>query len=803
MLPPTLSRLLCSAATALLLGCAGAEPAGPGGGGGGGDDPPGGLVRWSDPAIWPGGALPVAGADVSIPAGQNVLLDISPPPLGRITINGELVFSDDLDLSLSALSIAVHGKLFIGSAARPHSRRAVLTLIGDGNGDVMGMGDKALGVMAGGVLEIHGQPRTRWLRLTQTAEAGATELTVARPVNWRVGDRIVIAATDFDYLQAEEATVASVSGSRIGLAAPLRYRHWGTLQTVAGAQVDERAEVGLLSRNVTIQGDSASLASGIGGHVMAMAGGQARIENAEFTRMGQKARLARYPMHWHLVNAAPGQYFRDNSIWKSFNRCVTIHGTDEAIVEGNVCHDHLGHGYFLEDGAESNNQLLENLGLTTRAPVSGEAVLPSDTRPATFWLTNPANVVQGNAAAGSRGFGFWYALPDAPTGLSTGAPDRPRQTPLGEFRDNVAHSNRNAGLNVDDGPRPDGTTETTFYAPRENPGGDSPAVIAVFNAFRAWKHSGRAVWLRGRDARLMGAVLSSNGIGATFASSETFVQSSVFVGETANNASAPFNGMYRGYEFYDGRVGAEDVTFANYTAAGTIPSSALGYLRSNAFGISTANYARGLRFINAAEVFLENPQADRDGDKAAVFFDETGSVSGTPGQYVVANVPFMLGPDCSIRSSWNAWVCTARRVGVSVRNNGAEAVAPLTVRRDDGEALALVGIPNNPQSANFTSIVNRGFSVEWGAGIPPRPRFQLNRSAPGDFVRITVPWNNPNVRIIRDYNSSRPLTPGVSVAEVDASSGDRWYFDAGAGQLHLKLVTQAGRDWGTLFVEPL
>ena len=796
-------RCLSAISLGVVVACSAGESTDPGDGGGG-DTPPGSLIRWSSPATWPGGVLPAAGADVNIPVGTNVLLDVSPPALGRVTIHGELVFSDDLDLAFSALSIAVHGKLFVGTAAWPHSRRAVITLIGAGDGDVMGMGDKALGVMAGGVLEIHGTSRTRWQRLAQTAEAGASEVTVTQSVNWRVGDRIVIAATDFDYLQAEEVVIASVNGSRIGLAAPLRFRHWGELQTIAGAQVDERGEVGLLTRNITIQGDSASLVSGIGGHLMVMAGGQAHIDHAEFHRMGQKSRLARYPMHWHLVNAAPGQYFRDNSIWKTFNRCVTIHGTDQAIVEGNVCHDHLGHGYFLEDGAESDNQLLGNLGLTSRAPSAAEAVLPSDTRPATFWLTNPANIVRGNAAAGSRGFGFWFALPDAPTGLSTGAPDRPRLTALGEFRDNVAHSNRNAGLNVDDGPRPDGTTETTFYAPRENAAGDSPGVIALFNGFRAWKHSGRAVWLRGRDARLVNAVLSSNGIGATFASSETFLQNSVFVGATANNASAASNGMYRGYEFYDGRVGAEDVTFANYNAAGAIPSSALGYLRSNAFGISTANYARGLRFVNASEVYLENPQADRDGDKAAVFFDETGSVTGTSGRFVVANVPFMLGPDCTLRSAWNAWICSGRRVGVSIRNNGNEAAAPFAVRRDDGERLDLVGIPDNPQSANFTAIANRAFSVEWGAaGIPPRPRFFLNRSVPGEFIRIMVPWSNASIRVIRDYNTSRPLTAGASVAEVDASTGDRWYFDAGAGQLHLKLVTQSARDWGTIFVEPI
>ena len=35
-------------------------------------------------------------------------------------------------------------------------------------------------------------------------------------------------------------------------------------------------------------------------------------------------------------------------------------------VSGNVCYDHLGHGYFLEDSVEQNNVINRNLGLGTR-----------------------------------------------------------------------------------------------------------------------------------------------------------------------------------------------------------------------------------------------------------------------------------------------------------------------------------------------------------------------------------------------------------------------------------------------------
>ncbi|HMV32414.1 MAG TPA: hypothetical protein PKA50_09870, partial [Gemmatimonadales bacterium] len=117
--------------------------------------------------------------------------------------------------------------------------------------------------------------------------------------------------------------------------------------------------------------------------------------------------------------------------------------------------------------------------------------------------------------------------PESPTGLSTGQPDLPRTTPLREFSGNVAHSNHNGGLFVDDGPRPDGTTEVTNYEPRAVPSDPNSAPVqADFTGFRAYKHYFRAVWLRGTYLRLSHALLADNAIGATFAAYETSVTSS-------------------------------------------------------------------------------------------------------------------------------------------------------------------------------------------------------------------------------------------------------------------------------------
>jgi hypothetical protein len=327
-------------------------------------------------------------------------------------------------------------------------------------------------------------------------------------------------------------------------------------------------------------------------------------------------------------------------------------------------------------------------------------------------------------------------------------------------------------------------------------------VVADFTELTAYKHSSRAVWLRGRDHRLTNAVLADNAIGATFASSETFVEDALFVGESANNTTGLAAGTpRRGYEFYDGRVGADRATFVNFTLAGSIPSSAMGFNRTNGFSVSTGNFAGVVDFQNATPFYLEAPHADKDGDKAAVFLDRDGAVSGSAGAYVVANSPFLVTADCSERPAWNAWVCPHRYVGFQLRSD-AETVAPLTLTRDDAAALALVGIPGNPNNTFATVVPGRGYTVQYTGAAPLRPRVSLSRTLEGEGVRVTLPYPQPTFRVVRDFNASQPLPAAADLADLDASSGDRYWYDSGTGLLHLKLVTRTGRTSATLQVEP-
>src|SRR5690606_37759654 len=114
-------------------------------------------TNWSDPATWPNRKIPVAGDKVIIGKDKTVILDVSPPALGGLSIDGKLMFSNDADLELTTEWIMLHGELEIGTAARPHTREATITFTDNVKGeDVMaGMGDRGI-MISGGTLSLHG-----------------------------------------------------------------------------------------------------------------------------------------------------------------------------------------------------------------------------------------------------------------------------------------------------------------------------------------------------------------------------------------------------------------------------------------------------------------------------------------------------------------------------------------------------------------------------------------------------------------------------------------------------------------------
>ena len=628
------------------------------------------ATRWSDRATWPDKKLPVAGDKVEIASGKEVILDVSPPALGGLTINGKLSFADKSDLELSTEWIMVHGELAIGTEASPYMHKATITLTNNVKDEqMMGMGDRGI-MLSGGTLNLHGNTRNTWSKLAKTAEVGSTSIEVLNASGWKAGDEIVLASTDFNPRQAERRTIAAISGNTITLDKKLEYMHFGKITF----DVDERGEVGLLTRNIKIQASADAEQTFLGGHIMAMVTSHMYVEGVELNRMGQNLELARYPIHWHLVGDAQGQYIRNAAIHDTYNRCVTVHGTNYVHVENNVTYNIVGHCFFLEDGVEHGNEYVHNLAIQikchtskpcvpTNLAASGEAsfayenrqagrqsgqqskdvLLPSDNTVAAYWITNPDNVYRDNVAAGSDENGFWMSLPEHPNGAFADSDlsksTYPRSMRVREFKGNVAHSNYDAFM-MDRNIAANNTFGVTgnMHIARENPADIRSRIVeTVFEDLTAYKNRNGGFWGRGEMRTYRNIKSADNAIGYTQASGlaggasladpyTSRVLDSLFVGDTENigNPTTDAEKAYgrslpkpllpdfpmRGFEYYDARHDVVNTTFRNFEDNATRKTGALSYLLFTSFGVSSNNTIEKVKFENAKPVYFPPMQGN-------------------------------------------------------------------------------------------------------------------------------------------------------------------------------------------------
>ncbi|XP_064525014.1 inactive cell surface hyaluronidase CEMIP2-like isoform X3 [Pseudopipra pipra] len=423
---------------------------------------------------------------------------------------------------------------------------------------------------------------------------------------------LAIARRDFLTYDGTRFTVTAFSGWIKGVphngfkvevtkGSPL-YLHMG--EVIDG--VDMRAEVGLLTRNILIQGEMEDSCYGqnqcqffsfdtFGGHIKILRNfSSVHMSGVELKNMGQQI-LGSYPVHFHLAEDVDerGGYGRptylDNlAIHHCFSRCVAIHGTHGLLVKDTIGYDTLGHCFFLEDGTEQRNTFYHNLGLLTRPGT----ILPSDRSElmclairshvhgnytpvpstdcmavSTFWIANPNNNLIENAAAGAQDVGIWYIFHRVPTGQSEGRyPEgQAEHTPLGVFYNNRVHSNFKAGLFIGKGvkttranaedPREYLTVDNARFRPHQDADPEKPRVPAVIDHLIAFKNNDHGAWARGGDIIFRNSGFSDNGIGLTLASDGTFptdegssleVTRSIFVGESSNFGSQGGQNSYWG-----------------------------------------------------------------------------------------------------------------------------------------------------------------------------------------------------------------------------------------------------------------
>ena len=404
-----------------------------------------------------------------IPPGESWVVDMCSADVESIMVHGELHVVDaeiaDCDGANNGMGaelrtdwIMVMGEgsaLRVGTVDAPLDADFTFTLKGtDKTGNANGVpgffssGTKMIMAMDGADLDMHSisARKTSWTQLDGSVEAGERRVTLLEAPGWEAGDRVVLAASGYDVRETEELTVASVDGRDVTFTTPLQYPHFGEVQTVPSTSgtkaLDMRAEIGLLSRNITVRGDENSESLRFGGHVMIMEGGTANVSGVEFFHMGQQGLKGRYPFHWHAAGDVDGQWIRNSTVNRSFQRAFASHRSHNSEVADNVAYHVANHAYvFAEDGDERNNHYLRNLGVYTYVPeelafrVDDNRFNPSSQngdRPGTFWGRSPNHTLVGNHAAGSAGgTGFFID--------SHEAREIQALTEQAVFRDNLAH----------------------------------------------------------------------------------------------------------------------------------------------------------------------------------------------------------------------------------------------------------------------------------------------------------------------------------------------------------------------------
>ena len=300
-----------------------------------------------------------------------------------------------------------------------------------------------------GILEIHGAERIcTWTKVATTVHAGSNRIiTTTEPTDFAPGEKVVLSNPHQELTVKERI---GDNGTSFSVLEYVREDHIAEVRNHNGKTIDMRCEVGLLTRNVVVQGAGLPRRDGsptiydcqanhyfssteskcvetddelllervhaverpsseqlYGIHTGAFNGGYYRIENAEFRHCGQAGVLGRYCMHLHKLGDAPetDSYLRYNSIHHSFQRATTIHGTHHAVVKGNVAYDIMAHAYFIEDGDEMYNTFEKNLGVFIKV---SEMALRSDKEPAVFWTRTAVNYWRDNVGTESESMGMWF-----------------------------------------------------------------------------------------------------------------------------------------------------------------------------------------------------------------------------------------------------------------------------------------------------------------------------------------------------------------------------------------------------------
>ncbi|CAD8069993.1 unnamed protein product [Paramecium primaurelia] len=405
--------------------------------------------RWSDIQTWGGYVFPSDGDSVMVYQGATLIVDVHTPKLVQVLVEGNLVFADDADTFLDAQYLVINrGTFQIGTQAVPHQHNVKITIRGEERGiQYPNMGNKMIDCNRCKI-DIHGKDRTpSWTLLSQTTTNNGTVI-VDEPVNWLVGDEIIITSSNQAQSEVEVKKIVSISSDKrtLTLNETLNYIHETVSEHFDGVEFSRKVEVGCLTRTIRIQGDQMNYHRV---HIYIQGtqneGTEAIIENVEIVNGGQKRYLNIFPINFNNNGVVSNSYIRSNSIHNSNAHCIGLQSVSHLEVTDNICYNIVGHAIYIQNGNEMYNTFKHNLVAVVK---SSWQLYQSDARAAAFWITNPKNTFFNNRLGGAEWYGFYLAFKSNPSGVASTSDVCPTGVPLLNFTNNAAHSTGRIGLRI-------------------------------------------------------------------------------------------------------------------------------------------------------------------------------------------------------------------------------------------------------------------------------------------------------------------------------------------------------------------
>ncbi|MEM6365945.1 MAG: right-handed parallel beta-helix repeat-containing protein, partial [Planctomycetota bacterium] len=392
---------------------------------------------WNDPQTWSGNRVPTTDDLVRVSHGHTVRLVSQAADVSAIGVHGDLEIATEV--RVDNVIVYHHGHLSMLPGTE--------MIFADGQLDLANdplQWGQALIVQ--GEWTATGEEKTPYVRATGDIPVGATSFVADQiPTNWQVGDTLVLPETAQSSLsrtgglleQSETVKIAGIDGNRIHFDQPAKFPHHGISPNPFGVQ--RFAHVANLTRSITLRSENPS---GLRAHTVVTHHADVDLENVAFVGLGRTSAhrpvndsvindttthigtnpAGRYPFHAHHLHGSlslTGSVVEDGEKWG-----ITIHRTNDAVVENNVVYDTDGAGIATEDATEVGNVFAGNLVIKVdgghqfrdlRAGARQTGGVPLGTPEVElgadgsgFWFRGPANVVRDNFVYDANGYGYNY-----------------------------------------------------------------------------------------------------------------------------------------------------------------------------------------------------------------------------------------------------------------------------------------------------------------------------------------------------------------------------------------------------------